>query len=231
MAAFFNLQMPFSFEKNFVRLFFNCGLNDIKKKFYLSDIEKDFEVSRQKDRIQFEQIKQVLPLHENLEFQDAIISRIVGLTKFNTDICYVGLQECIEVPLAGGWWFRTPWFRDVFEGILNSFETLMKIPEKKENLKGNIELALGYIGETTGCIFNRIPEYKNHEPSYNCTDATLLSFIAANKYIQKTNDSGLAQKVLESANKTISCFQKHNSEVCKPIDIDGCPRVDYESGL
>ena len=229
IAAFFQLRCPLSKTQKSIKIFFACGLENRSVQFFLSELKKISQESKQKDRNQSQKIQETFPLAENLDFRDAIWARIIALIKFKTYIHLPDSQDYIKVPHAGAWWFKTPWYRDVFEGILNSFETLMQFPEEQENIKNIILLALKYQDDTKGLILNRIPEYKTLELSYSSSDATLLCFITANAYIHQTKDLDFGLKILSCAKKTISCFQNAYTE--GSIHTDGSPRLDEQSGL
>ncbi len=231
VAVFFNLQIPSSYDQKFIRLFFSCSLNDSPTKISLPSIEKIAEQSEESMKIdhdQFHQLKEIFPIQE--KYRDAIIARIAGLTKFKTYVRYHLSTVYIKVPPAGALWFKTPWYRDVFEGILSSFQTLMKIPEEKENIKEIISIAL-IEQDKTGLILNRLPEYKTSERSHNSSDGTLLCFITANAYIGKTKDLDFALKILPNIEHTILSFQNSNNDPSLASCADGPPRVDIESGL
>jgi hypothetical protein len=91
-----------------------------------------------------------------------------------------------RLPAAGGWWFRTPWFRNVFEGYLHNHRTLAKLGKAKE-IGDAIRLALKYQEPGTGRLPNRLPELQaDHErweqtgslPAdyYVASDATTLLY-------------------------------------------------------
>src|SRR5207253_114808 len=84
------------------------------------------------------------------------------------------------------WWFRTPWFRNVFEGYLHNHRTLAKLGQAGA-IGEAIRLALRYQEPGTGRLPNRLPELAaDHErwertgslPAeyYVASDATTLLF-------------------------------------------------------
>ena len=231
VAAFFHLKVPFDYGQKLVRMFWGCGLRNEPTSFFLPSLEKICQQSRQQDLEQYRLLQTTFPLPENLEFRTAILARIVGLTKFKTYIRLAGTQECVLVPHAGAWWFRTPWYRDVFEGLLNSFETLMALPEEKELVRKIILLALREQDEVSGRILNRIPEFRDLEQYYENSDGTLLCFVAANAYLQRTQDLDFALAVLPHIHKILTCFRKDNVKVGELFWKDGPPGVDGLTGL
>ena len=233
-AAYFNIQIPPNYHQKFLRIFFCCTLDNSSQtthSIYLPEVEKNFLSSTKKDKIQWEKLKEIFPFPGDIELHNAIMARIVALTKFKTYIKMTEGNEYIQVPHAGAWWFRTPWFRDVFEGILSSFSTLMKIPGERENIKKIILLALKEQEKSSGRILNRVPEFKHFDRSYNNSDGTLLGFIAANRYIHETRDIDFAIEILPYAANTISCFQKNNNETFKLNPVEGPPRIQEKTGL
>jgi hypothetical protein len=231
VAWFFTLQIPPDYNQKFLRLFFGCSLNGTAGKFFLPDAQKRFEESRENDYQQYQQINETFVLPRETAIRNAITARIVGLTKFKTYIELTGSKQPIKVPHAGAWWFRTPWFRDVFEGVLSSFYTLMKIPEERECIRKIILLALQEQDKNSGRILNRIPEFKHSGRSYNNSDGTLLAFITANAYSRETGDLDFAVDFLPFALYTIKCFQKYPPEGFQYICPAGPPRVEKNSGL
>lgn len=92
----------------------------------------------------------------------------------------------VRLPEAGGWWFRTPWFRDVFEGFLSNWRTLSAL-----GLQGRVveacASAASLIDPVSGRIPNRLPERKEDleyreqygrlpDGYYHSVDATTLLF-------------------------------------------------------
>ena len=112
----------------------------------------------------------------------------------------------------------------------NSFETLMKLPGESEGIRKIITLALSNQDPLSGRILNHIPEYNSQEGSYNASDATLLCFMLANRYVQKTNDVGFTLQVLQSAENVISHFTRQEVKLGEAA-IDGAPHLDGASGL
>ncbi|MFN2285996.1 MAG: amylo-alpha-1,6-glucosidase [Anaerolineae bacterium] len=231
VAAFFSFSVAPTCERKFIRIFFACSLNH-PPALRWSDMELLLETSRERDSTQFDTLQKTFRLSAPTDYRKAILARIVGLTKFKV---YISLPDArtehIQVPFAGAWWFKTPWYRDVFEGILSSFETLMRIPAERENIKEIILLALSQQEDASGRILNRIPEFNDLSRSYNSSDATLLCFITANRYIAATRDQTFALQILDHAENVIQGFYREANHTCAPFCVHGSPRVDHESGL
>src|SRR3989441_282232 len=230
VAAFFRVQVPTLSEQKSLKLHFSTCLSSSPTNFYLPDIQKNSDESKRKDHSDFQHIVDTFPLSKELSFREAIWARIIGLTKFKTYIYFAGAQKHIRVPHAGAWWFKTAWYRDVFEGLLNGFETLMRIPREREDIREIILSALSFQDKTSGLILNKIPEFRTLEAGHNSCDATLLCFMVANAYFRKTKDVEFALEVLAYARTAVSCF-KANHNAGATSRIDGPPGVDETNGL
>ncbi|MBN1953761.1 MAG: hypothetical protein JW900_01815 [Anaerolineae bacterium] len=236
IAAFFQVRIPPSFASRWARLFFCCNLHEEEKKAAFPSfpvLEEQLQQSRGEDWRLYQRLQQLFPLRPGIPFQDAILGRIAGLTKFKL---YIHLAQppifYVQVPYAGAWWFKNPWYRDVFEGILNSMDTLMRIPEERENIKNIILLALCMQDEASGRILNRLPQFnKEDNEDYNTSDATLLCFIAANAYVQRTGDVDFAWDLLPYAIKMVERFCRQDALAHPLYKKDGPPQVDAPTGL
>ena len=231
VAAFFSLQIQTLSEQQSLKLYFSTSLNTTKTNSFPSDIQKNSDESKSKDRSDLQTIIRSCPISEEVGFREEIWGRIVALTKFKTYIYFPEQEKHIRVPHAGAWWFRTPWYRDVFEGLLNSIETLMRIPQERNDIKGTILSALSLQNKTSGLILNKLPEYTNLEAVYNSCDATLLCFLVANAYFRKTKDTGFAGSVLGCVDSAISSFKTNAQRDATHFEIDGPPRIDETTGL
>ncbi len=124
---------------------------------------------------------------------------------------------------AGDFWFRTPWFRDLFEGIINNIETFFRIGHA-ERIRDIILRAFEYQ-DKYGRIPNRFPERKGEELDYNNADATLLAFITAGEFFKRKKDDDFASTILERAEFSISRFKMNPLE-----KINGAPVLN-KNGL
>ncbi len=91
-----------------------------------------------------------------------------------------------HLPEAGGWWFRTPWFRDVFEGFLANWHTLSGLG-LGQRITDACAMAASLIDPVSGRIPNRLPEHREDleyrdrygrlpDGYYHSVDATTLLF-------------------------------------------------------
>jgi hypothetical protein len=147
----------------------------------------------------------------------AITFRALALSKFGM---YVDGEFFYE---AGDFWFRTPWFRDLFEGILNNIETFVRIGDA-DKIKTILRHAFDYQDEY-GRIPNRFPERRLEKLDYNNADATFLAFIAAGEFLKRNWDADLATLLCERAEYTISRMTTNDMNM-----LNGAP-VLHENGL
>jgi hypothetical protein len=229
VAALFHFSPQIPLESTAaIRLFFSCQVADRQSVFALPELARIDRESEQHDREQEQQIEQLpIPLDQPA-YRDAVFARVVGLTNFKIFVRTSSDAPEAPIPPAGAWWFKTPWFRDVFEGILSSFQTLMSLPRERECIRSSILLALSAQNDATGLVPNRVPEFKDLPPVYNSSDATLLCLIAASAYLQEMKDSDLASKVMRVAMRMVAAAQRRADS---PIVVDGPPRFDPETGL
>ena len=162
--------------------------------------------------------KRALEIVESLGLKNSAVAlRALGLSRFGMYVSGAFFYE------AGDFWFRTPWFRDLFEGIVNNIETFMRIGDA-EKIR-NIILHSFEYQDTYGRIPNRFPERKTEKLDYNNADATLLAFIAAGEFLKRNWDKDLANLILKRAEYTISRFTMNDVNV-----LNGAP-VLHENGL
>ena len=147
----------------------------------------------------------------------AIAFRALALARFGM---YLDKKFFYE---AGDFWFRTPWFRDLFEGIINNIETFFRIGHAGR-IRDIILHSFEYQDEY-GRIPNRFPEREGKHLDYNNADATLLAFIAAGEFLKREKDENFASTILRRAEFTISRFKLN------PVErINGAPVLN-ENGL
>jgi hypothetical protein len=223
VAALFNLEAPVSEGRLLLRLPFQCGLSD-KPIEGVRALRRQLRRSRRGDREQLRSLESAFPLDPDLPFRDAILARIVGLTKLGIFVRRPG-GGYAKIPSAGGWWFKTPWYRDVFEGILNSLETLMRLPDERARVREVLDVALSCFDGSSGLLIARLPELQGDRPPFNSSDATLLCLLAAHMYAANAGDAGLGRRALDQTLATLACFRRNASFP------DGPPRLDAETGL
>ncbi len=111
------------------------------------------------------------------------------------------LIDGARLPESGAWWFRTPWFRNVFEGYLHNWRTLRELG-KLERISQAIQLALKYQEPGLGRLPNRLPEVTaDHErwektgslPAayYTSADATTLLYTLVDEVYEHLTDEAV----------------------------------------
>jgi len=178
-------------------------------------------------------------LDERARHWEACI-RLVGDRPGLAERCFVmahgfGMDVAgTRLPEAGGWWFRTPWFRDVFEGLLSNWRTL-KALGLEDRVKGALVAAARLQDPLSGRIPNRLPEHRADTEAferdgrlpdeyYHATDATTLFFLLLSESgICDPELSRLAEQVYRRA---IAAFQSADPEA-----IDGPAVLDASTGL
>jgi glycogen debranching enzyme len=228
VASFFRLEIPLASRRLWARLPFSCGLEASSPHASYEEARAHLRQSRRADREELRRIQSTFRLRDDLPFKDALVGRIVGLKKFKTFVHVPDNGEHVKLPHAGAWWFRTPWYRDVFEGISNSFETLMRLPDERENVRQTVLKALRHQHPKSGLIQARLPEFASHEPSYNSSDATLLCLLVASRYAARTGDRDFAREVLPRALWAIAAFRDNHE---RDRSGNGPPRLHPETGL
>ena len=231
IAAFFGFQIPGTSTQNSLKLFFATSLDHQPRSFFLPDLEKISEKSKRKDQSDLDYLATTFPLQGETSFREAIWARIVTLTKFKTYTYFAAAGKYVRLPHAGAWWFKTAWYRDVFEALLNSFETLMSIPRERADMREIILSALSSQDKNLGLILNKIPEFTTLSAGHNSCDATLLCLIVANAYIAKTGDLDFALEALACIENALSNFKAHRKNGATTYQVDGPPGLDETRGL
>jgi hypothetical protein len=229
VAAFFSFELPLNSRRALFRLRFHCGIETTNCQLSTTDVRRIFNRSKRADHALLSRLERTFRIPEALPFREAIAARIIGLIKFKVYIRHPDSGHFFRTPPAGAMRFKTPWYRDVFEGILSNFETLMRLQEDNE-IRGAIQLAISHYRDDIGLLPGRIPEFQADAHTYNSSDATLLCFITAHAYVKRTGDLDFAREVLPYALRTIECFRR-NYAVPRPLPSEGPPRLDPTTGL
>ncbi|WP_319576499.1 amylo-alpha-1,6-glucosidase [uncultured Desulfobacter sp.] len=229
VASYFSISHNDSRKNGLVRLYFACGVNSTPKRISFSNITTFCQNSMDADANERIRIEKICKTISDDKIRNAVVARIAGLLKFKVNI-QVNKTKYIQAPQAGAWWFKTPWYRDVFEGYLNSFNTFMYFPNEKEEIKENILYALNKQECETGRIPNRLNEFKEgSDLSYNTSDSILLCYIVAHKLILADKDISFAEQILPFLANLLERFQQYPDT--DSIEIDGSPRIDSRTGL
>jgi hypothetical protein len=135
-----------------------------------------------------------------------VLFRALGADRFGM------LAEDILFREAGDFWFKTVWFRDLFEGLIHNCQTIKKI----DGVAGMKEMLLKSfdLQDDRGRIPNRlVPGGGGRQRDYNSADATLLAFVLAGMLVRDDNDCDLARGAA-------AAFRKY---------LDGVRRCDLEA--
>lgn len=147
---------------------------------------------------------------ESLDLGGAAAFRALGMMKFGM---YLDDTLCYE---AGDFWFRTVWFRDSFEGILQNINTLFRL-----GMENRIRDILIYAFSNRDKHV-RIPNFGDN---YGSIDATLLALIVGAEYLKRKMDDGLKKMILACAKDLLISFE--NGDLTAP---NGSP-VLHPDGL
>jgi hypothetical protein len=141
-----------------------------------------------------------------------ILFRALGMDRFGMPVDGVLFQE------AGDFWFKSVWFRDLFEGLLHNYHTIKKI----EGMGGMREALLKSfdLQDDQGRIPNRlVPGTHGLRPDYNSADATLLAFILAGTLVRDGSDSDLARSAAAAFRKYLEGIRRSD------LEANGPPRI------
>ncbi|MEM3383117.1 MAG: amylo-alpha-1,6-glucosidase [Nitrososphaerales archaeon] len=180
-------------------------------------------------------LKKIIKKKEDHQVYNSILARIDAFTRFGMKIILPRRRELI-VPEAGGWWFRSPWMRDVFTNLLQNLELLKILDKNLEIVKDCIALAIEFFDDKTGRVHNYLPmlasdyEFRNSrllplEKYYFAVDPTLLFFILSWEYIKITRDKDLLNLILRLIARTFQIYLKAS------LDTVNGPPVISDSGL
>lgn len=139
------------------------------------------------------------------------------------------------LPEAGGWWFRTPWFRDVFEGLLGNWRTLQALG-LAHRVTDALAAAFRLQDPLSGRIPNRMPEHRSDlevaertgrlpDEYYHSADATLLAFTLLDELEPEPAAPELRELADRAFGRALAGFRE-----ARPETVDG-PPVLTEEGL
>lgn len=126
--------------------------------------------------------------------------------------------EETRVPEAGGWWFRTPWFRSAFEGYMHNHRTLVALG-KGETIEANIRLALKYQDPVSGRLPNRPPRKKDDQERwtrfgrlpadyYPDMESALFLFAFLEEFLPTAQDPELPEAVWKAFQGVLAGMRK-----------------------
>jgi hypothetical protein len=144
-------------------------------------------------------------LINNFDYKKEILARIVTMDKFGI---IDGSKNII--PESGDFWFKQVWTRDLLEFCINNFNTLVKIDKNK------VESILKWVLRQQDFSSGRFPNFKGN---YDSTDASLLFFILAERYLRVFEDKELGYDVLKSLKLLLKRFSENK------IETEGAPVI------
>ncbi|HEY3273669.1 MAG TPA: hypothetical protein VGJ92_07910 [Methanocella sp.] len=141
-----------------------------------------------------------------------VLFRALGADRFGMMVDGVRFRE------AGDFWFRSVWFRDLFEGLIHNYQTTRKV----DGMDGMEEALLKSfdLQDDQGRIPNRlVPGTGSLQPDYNSADATLLAFILAGMLVRDGCGGDLAQSAAAAFRRYLVGIR------CCNLEANGPPRL------
>ncbi len=154
----------------------------------------------------------------DLQVYNSILARIDAFTRFGMKIILPDGRKFV-VPEAGGWWFRSPWMRDIYTNLHQNLETLGILDKRLEILRDSILLGIEFFDDDTGRVHNYLPmffsDYDVRKDRllplgeyYSAIDPTLLFFIMSWEYTKSTGERALIRSILRLFMKTFQVYKK-----------------------
>ncbi|MGQ9469933.1 MAG: amylo-alpha-1,6-glucosidase [Nitrososphaerales archaeon] len=202
--------------------------DSMKIKFYAIPMMKDDtlrvnSIQEFKDKSEIESnklsfLKSVIKKGDDLQIYNSILLRIDAFTRFGMKIILPKRGE-LKVPEAGGWWFRSPWMRDIYTNLYQNLELLRILDKRLETVRDSILLGIEFFDDKTGRVHNHLPmlasdyEVRNDrllplEEYYSAVDPTLLFFIISWEYVKLTGERGLLKTIIRLFARTFQIYQK-----------------------
>lgn len=141
-----------------------------------------------------------------------VLFRALGADHFGMQV------DNVLFPEAGDFWFRSVWFRDLFEGLIHNYQTTRNI----EGLAGMTEILLKSfdLQDDRGRIPNRlVPGRSGRKADYNSADATLLAFVLAGMLVRDGSDGDLAQGAAAAFRRYLDCVRRCELEINGPARL------------
>ncbi len=202
--------------------------DSMKIKFHAIPMMKDDplgidSIQELKDKLELESrkllfLENVIKKGKDLQVYDSILARIDALTRFGMRITLPKRRE-LKVLEAGGWWFRSPWMRDIYTNLLQNLELLKILDKRLEIVRDSILLGIEFFNDNTGRVHNYLPmftsdyEFRNDrllplEKYYFAIDSTLLFFITFWEYIKLTGEKDLLKTIMGMFARTFQIYKK-----------------------
>lgn len=161
--------------------------------------------------------------------RESLVGRIFGASRM---IASFG-SRLPRMPYAGEWWFKTPWFRDAYEGMLNNLQTYHLLGLDRI-IEDSVLFGLAFQ-DATGRVPNRISEQHAEDGGgarviYESVDATLLGLMLGLEYARLSGKNGFLSKVLTGLDKMILSFI-NNGKTGAGAKENGPPILSEETYL
>lgn len=200
--------------------------NDPLKMDSIQELRDKLEIESEK--LSF--LKNLIGKREDRQVYNSILARIDAFTRFGMRVVLPKRRE-LRVLEAGGWWFRSPWMRDIYVNLLQNLELLKILDKNLEIVRNCILLGIEFFDDKTGRIHNYLPmlasdyEFRNSrllplEKYYFAADSTLLFFILSWEYIKLTREKDLLNLILRLITKAFQTYQKASLD-----DVNGPPVI------
>ncbi|MCP8308858.1 MAG: hypothetical protein H3Z53_11150 [archaeon] len=217
--------------------------DSMKIKFYAVPMMRDYSlrinhIQELKDKLELESNKlsflksEIKKGKADLQVYNSILSRIDAFTRFGMRIVLPKRRE-LKVLEAGGWWFRSPWMRDIYTNLHQNLKLLKILDKRLEIVRDSILLGIEFFDDNTGRVHNYLPmfasDYKVRndrllplEKYYFAIDPTLLFFIVSWEYIKLTGEKDLLRTILRLFARTFQIYQKASFNAINgpPIILD-----------
>jgi len=152
------------------------------------------------------------------QIYNSILARIDAFTRFGMKITLPDGRKFTMLE-AGGWWFRTPWMRDIYTNFHQNLKTLKILDKRLEIVRDSILLGIEFFDDNTGRVHNYLPMFTSDyevrnghllplEKYYFAADPTLLFFIISWEYVKLTGEKDLLKIIMRLFARTFQIYQK-----------------------
>jgi hypothetical protein len=218
-------------REQYARLFFSCGEENVVRNAGLEEISCYFAASHLADRNLWNTTTSGLGAKVSQRFRNQILARVVTWTKHRMIIEGGPGPKRLLIPPAGGWRFKTPSHRDVFEGLWNNFQTLTHLPDELQNTVNLVKAVLRTQDDNTGRIPSLTPTSPGEPLRLNSADATLLAILVGHECLEEGFDHEMAALLLHALNVMIRCCETNNKEIELSCRRELHCRIDPVTGL
>lgn len=213
IPALFHFKLP----KDNMRIKF-CAMPMMKDEPLRMNSIQEFEDKLELETNKLSFLKNAIKKGADLQVYNSILARIDAFTRFGMRITLHDGRK-FKVPEAGGWWFRSPWMRDIYTNLHQNLETLRILDKRLEIVRDSISLGIEFFDDNTGRVHNYLPmffydyEVRNDrllplEKYYSAIDPTLLFFIISWEYVKSTGEKALISKILRLFERAFQVYKR-----------------------